>query len=650
VTTSPPHPSGSGGERDLLRFGVSERALHWAFVAPYLVLGATGLLLLWREALGLSEAARERCVWIHEAAGCALVVLPTLVLVVSRPEPFAACLREACRWTLRDIRWLAASGLRPFLPRLTLPAAGRFNAGQKLNLLHVLFLVPALAATGFALWWLAPALLLLRAAHAAGALVSLALASGHMYLALIHPATRRARGAMFHGRVPAAYAEHHHPLWYEAMTGSPAAAVASSSKWVSPLGIGAAIVLVAALALGAYGPARRCLRDALEPVVRPLVAEPLAVLAPAPLHPRHAAVAELVRCTGCHDLAGGVASVKCLSCHDEVERRLASKAGFHGEVGGECARCHADHRERIVALEDRDFNHDRAAFRLLGAHRCHRREGDPARRYLGIETGRGCVSCHEDPHLPHLEQPCEHCHTEAAWPALAASFDHGADTAFPLLGAHAAQRCESCHQRPAGSGAPVLRGTPSACGDCHADPHERPEADCASCHRDAAVWSAAGFDHSRDARFALDARHSPLACGRCHAAADGQRYRFGPVAEAAARDAFRCEGCHAEIERGLAGEIGGELVAASPHAGTVTCVECHAEPAGPAPAVPAAEPCSSCHPADYDFLAVEWGARIASGFLQLPAGPRAGRARSVRELGPHNWEGVVQWLRSGSAR
>ena len=67
-------------------------------------------------------------------------------------------------------------------------------------------------ATGIAIWIDGADVLLLRTVHLGLTALSLFLAAGHMYLALIHPSTRAARGAMFHGRVSAEYARSHHPL------------------------------------------------------------------------------------------------------------------------------------------------------------------------------------------------------------------------------------------------------------------------------------------------------------------------------------------------------------------------------------------------------------------------------------------------------
>jgi formate dehydrogenase gamma subunit len=559
--------SGSGldGRGSLRRFSAAEIAFHWSLVPPYLALGATGLLLLAEKNLGWTLFSRAALLRVHLIAGVAAVAGPALVLMASHPQPFLATLRAALSWGWRDLWWLSASALRVLLPRIRLPAAGRFNAGQKLNLLHVVLAMPVLAATGAALWLGAGAVIGVRLVHVGTALLSLALAAGHMYLAIVNPSTRKALGSIVHGRVAASYAAHHHPSWYEETTGLKAPPAARSPRALSRIGIALLALAAGASVLAALPSARRVLARPLGAALGPYIAEPRLALSPGPLHALHAAVPELARCSGCHQAASGVSSEKCLACHQEVARRMALGSGYHGGLRGECADCHADHRPEIIALDDRGFQHDLTRFRLMGAHRdlacdaCHRRADWTRRRYLDLPLAAGCASCHEDPHRPGLERPCDHCHREDSWHDPAPSFDHGQDTAFPLAGGHAALRCSDCHRRSGGSGPPLLRGTAK---------------DCAACH----VEEAAAFG-----------------------------------ALAAARGA--------------------------PHAGQLECAECHIE----LPA-PRTERCSACHPPDYDALFIEWRGRLDIELLRVSD---AARAAALRQRGLHDWEGVVQQLRSG---
>ena len=207
----------------LRRFHRSEIALHWSVVVPYLALGFSGLQLVAGRNLDLGWVSTATCVSIHKGAALALLVFPVLVLVCVSPGPIARTALEAFRWSPREVWWLHASVLKLFFPRVRLPLEGRFNAGQRVNLLQVVTLLPLLAASGLALWFVAPGVLVIRALHVLAGAISVALAAGHMYLALVHPTTRAARGAMWHGHVSEDYAARHHPRWYAQITNSTAA-------------------------------------------------------------------------------------------------------------------------------------------------------------------------------------------------------------------------------------------------------------------------------------------------------------------------------------------------------------------------------------------------------------------------------------------
>jgi cytochrome b subunit of formate dehydrogenase len=563
------------GPARLVRFSRAEIALHWAFVPPYLVLGATGLALLAGKNLGAWLAPREALARAHLAAGAALVVLPALVLIASRPEPFRRLLGEAFRWRWKDIAWLLAAALRILIPRTPLPPAGRFNAGQKLNLLHVALLVPSVAATGFLLWAGGGAFLLLRLLHAAGALGSLALAAGHLYLALVHPPTRRALGSIFHGKVPADYAASHHATWYRELTGAEAGPHPLARRWTRRRTAIAAIAAGASAGLGVVMLWIPGLRADMAEVANAYLGEPRRLIEPAALHPLHRGVEELSKCGGCHTAAGPVPDASCIACHEEVGERARSQVGLHGRWGRGCAGCHADHGERIIRFDERGFNHDLAAFRLEGAHRglacerCHEERGRGSRRYLGLAAA--CSGCHADPHAPSLGGDCRHCHEEDAWTPVAPSFDHDLDTRFPL-----------------------------------------------------------------------DARHGPLACASCHAGDDALQLRRGRWDAAAAERGFPCEDCHAVEGEALAGKLpAGDARNPSPHLGKVACDGCHRlEP------VARTEPCSECHPRDYDGLAIDWRARLDQEILRLEAPPAA--KASWRSAGAHHWEAAVDALRKGA--
>jgi len=254
---------------------------------------------------------------------------------------------------------------------------------------------------------------------------------------------------------------------------------------------------------------------------------------------------------------------ECASCHREDSP--------HGTqfVGRACSQCHDAGGWKGA----HEFDHDRAPFRLTGAHRrvactkCHAatpRNGSdvPYVRYTGIASGK-CNDCHEDPHRGAMKGACSSCHETSGWrnvnrTRLEASFDH-ASTGFTLVGHHTRIPCASCHDagaaaslagihirfRPGTRGHTFPSPESGTCLACHQDAHDgvfakRPGAgDCRSCHGQDA-WLPADYDaarHNREASFKLEGAHLAVACDACHARGGRDKPDFHV-------DASKCASCH----------------------------------------------------------------------------------------------------------
>jgi formate dehydrogenase subunit gamma len=212
-----------------LRFGLTERVLHWAFALTYLALLGSGLPLMFpalRDWIrDYSPAVGLR---LHVACGVMWILATLAVVVAGNRARLGATLRELTHlaradrdWLRRFPRWLVAGPAE----RARIDAAvGRFNAGQKLNLIFTLTTSGLLLVSGFALTPVGDGLM---ATHLTGAasvglwqqahrgltwLVLLPLA-GHVYLAALHPPTRPALGGMLDGHVDGRWAAEHHPRW-----------------------------------------------------------------------------------------------------------------------------------------------------------------------------------------------------------------------------------------------------------------------------------------------------------------------------------------------------------------------------------------------------------------------------------------------------
>jgi len=190
----------------LLRFSRTERAFHWIHASAFFVLLGSGLVLyLPRLSELVSRRPLVKAVHIDTAIAWAIA----LALVVLLGD------RAGLRRTVHELD-LFDSDDRLWLRRIPRPQ-GRFNAGQKLNAALTASFAVLFAVSGFLLWLgerdhrfrFASTIVL----HDGLMYVSLVLLVGHLYLALIYPATRHALRGMTTGSVRRDWAQRHHAKW-----------------------------------------------------------------------------------------------------------------------------------------------------------------------------------------------------------------------------------------------------------------------------------------------------------------------------------------------------------------------------------------------------------------------------------------------------
>ncbi len=311
------------------------------------------------------------------------------------------------------------------------------------------------------------------------------------------------------------------------------------------------------------------------------------LLSPGPLTRAHQSLEGIRNCTKCHEAGEQLSDQKCLSCHDEVGRRMNRGEGLHGRIpAGQraCASCHKEHHGKDFEIVDwggagkQGFNHDRTGWALGGAHKkakcgdCHDRRlvvdadikkwlaaNPKGETYLGLPTG--CASCHFDEHRGQLGDKCIDCHDTGAWKP-ARGFDHG-KTDFALRGKHRAVACKKCHEEQKDTATPAsafpapkdhtflhFEDLPHAsCTDCHKDPHGgRFGQRCTSCHSEAGWFVLHGRAKSpafhEKTRFPLRGEHAAVPCKSCHGPFPGQKAKFRGLAFE------RCSDCHADAHLG----------------------------------------------------------------------------------------------------
>jgi formate dehydrogenase subunit gamma len=175
------------------RFSRTERTLHWVNAVFFLTLLATGLVL-WLPGLSLLVGRRPLLKDIHLWSGIAWIIALALVALLGDRRGLLRTVREFER--LDD---------------------GRFNPGQKVNAIFNAAFVVLFLVSGLLLWFgerdtrfrFASTVVL----HDAVTLGALALLAGHLYFAVLNPATRHSLRGMTRGTVDEHWARVHHRSW-----------------------------------------------------------------------------------------------------------------------------------------------------------------------------------------------------------------------------------------------------------------------------------------------------------------------------------------------------------------------------------------------------------------------------------------------------
>jgi len=199
----------------ILRFHASERALHWAIATPFLVCYTTAAILVFFYNPDPQRPLRWVFSWTHRLSAVSFILLPSLVAFRCRGDLRIHLynIRQAWRWTLSDVTWLAKMGLATINSRFQLPEQGKFNAAEKLNFMLVMTTYPLYILTGI-LVWLPGIAFFSWILHFFMALVATPFLLGHIFMATLNPSTRAGLHGMFSGFVDRQWAKHHYGDWY----------------------------------------------------------------------------------------------------------------------------------------------------------------------------------------------------------------------------------------------------------------------------------------------------------------------------------------------------------------------------------------------------------------------------------------------------
>ena len=192
----------------VVRYAFGERLIHAVTGLSYVYLLLTGLAF-WTPAL----------YWIAIMLGggfLSRILHPWVGLVFA-----AAVLVMAVGWwgdmriTADDKRWRRAMSRYIRNDDANVPAAGRFNYGQKMLFWVMLWAGLVLLGSGLVMWFVPVGSMPLRSVaplvHAIAALVTIGAFIVHIYMGIaVVPGGLH---AIIHGDVSEAWARHHHPAW-----------------------------------------------------------------------------------------------------------------------------------------------------------------------------------------------------------------------------------------------------------------------------------------------------------------------------------------------------------------------------------------------------------------------------------------------------
>jgi formate dehydrogenase subunit gamma len=198
----------------VLRFNRTERAVHWVHGGAFVVALFSGLSLFFAP---LEELIGHRFVLrlVHIAAGLVFALAPYAIARVANWRSIAADFAQAQWWDADDQRffsgWLSGED----------PANGRFNAGQKANMMFTLAATIFFLLSGVVMWQYLhfDADLVKNAGlvHDSLTFAILVVWLGHLWYALGNPKTRHSMRGMLDGRVERAWAARLHSKWLESV-------------------------------------------------------------------------------------------------------------------------------------------------------------------------------------------------------------------------------------------------------------------------------------------------------------------------------------------------------------------------------------------------------------------------------------------------
>jgi formate dehydrogenase subunit gamma len=213
-------------QKELFVFNTTQRFVHWLHTAAFALLLITGAILYipwFGNSLG-QDVSGYMVRLIHRVGAIAFMLVPVLY-ITSDPKAFLADMKRVFAWDASDFGWLAAAPGYYFLgDEEAMPPQDKFNTGQKLFYLTVVFCMVGFIVTGLIMWFLkgiVPSGIFQWSVflHDLCTIAYTAFFLVHFVLSVMHPLMKGAINGMLFGWMPEEYVKRHHAKYYEEVVG-----------------------------------------------------------------------------------------------------------------------------------------------------------------------------------------------------------------------------------------------------------------------------------------------------------------------------------------------------------------------------------------------------------------------------------------------
>jgi formate dehydrogenase subunit gamma len=196
-----------------------ERLLHWVHTASFIPLVLTGLVLYLDALKPLAQGDAGQMMRLVHRLFAVLFVVEPLVYGLLQPRRLWMHIKEFS-FEKDDLGWLRnAYSYYVWGKHDVMPPQGRFNTGEKLNGMVMIFGWALFVVSGLVMWFgkgaVSPDIFrLMVVVHDLTTIVAVSIFIVHLYLAVGHPLMWGALVSMRFGVTSAGYAAEHHAKWY----------------------------------------------------------------------------------------------------------------------------------------------------------------------------------------------------------------------------------------------------------------------------------------------------------------------------------------------------------------------------------------------------------------------------------------------------